>query len=61
MPTLLGIQKKLLETVKDFADQLKMSVLIDVFNDAKENEILSRFLSIQGYKSIGFKALYTPK
>jgi len=56
----LGIQKKLLETVKEFADTLKMPVLIDVFNASEENEKLTRFLSIQGYKNVGFKALYTP-
>jgi GNAT superfamily N-acetyltransferase len=56
----LGIQKKLLEVVKEFADNVGIPVLIDVFNDSEENDKLVRFLSIQGFKNVGFKALYTP-
>lgn len=55
-----GIQKKLLSTVKDFADQLKMPILIDVFNASEENMKITRFLGMNGFKNVGFKALYSP-
>lgn len=55
-----GIQKKLLSTVKEFADQLKMPILVDVFNASEENMKITRFLGMNGFKNVGFKALYTP-
>ena len=56
-----GIQGKLLELTKDFADGTGIPVLLDIFDNTDRHEKVVRYLSFKGYKNIGFKALYTPR
>lgn len=55
------VPKKLFEYVKVFADDLKMPIMLSIVKDSTNNELLERYLNIKGFKSVGFRALYTPK
>jgi hypothetical protein len=54
------IQTKLLNFTKDFATQVQMPVMIDVFNDEDVLDLKERYLRIKGFKSVGFRVMFTP-
>lgn len=55
-----NIQGKLLELVKEFAKGAEVPVLIDIFDNSGKNERLAKYLSMKGFKNVGFKSLYRP-
>lgn len=54
------VQEKLLELTKDFSNEIKVPLLMNIFSLNGQTDKLARYLQIKGYKTAGCTVLYTP-
>lgn len=55
-----GIQRDLLSACKNFTDQTKIPLIVDIFDNTNKNYLKAKYFEQRGFKNIGFKMVYDP-